>query len=206
MDRSADSHPQSTLELVRKAQANDRAAFDLLVERHRYRLHSLITFRLGPSLRQRVEVEDVLQETYMKAFESIQGFAWRNEGSFFRWLTSIAQHVLQDFARRYLHTRRKKRPLEMSLSQDSPRGEDDPQVVTSLLQARSTSPSKAMQRNERFERLERALNTLSDDHREVILLARVHGLPIEEIAQQMDRSPDAVSMLLLRALRQLKKI
>ena len=61
-----------------------------------------------------------------------------------------------------------------------------------------------MRRDERFERLESALNCLTKDHREVIIFARIQGLPIKEIAERMSRSPDAVSMLLLRALRELK--
>lgn len=207
MDRSKDSNPESTLELVRRAQGNDRQAFDRLAEMYRSRLRFLARSRLGQDLGQRVEVEDVLQETFMRAFESIQNFQWRSKGSFYSWLCSIAEHVLQDFARIHLHTRRKKGGKEIFLATDSSHhGKGDLMELACLPRAGGTSPSKAMQRNERFERLEKALNSLTKDHREVILLARVHCLPVKEIAERMGRSPDAVSMLLLRAVRQLRKL
>lgn len=66
------------------------------------------------------------------------------------------------------------------------------------------TPSRCLQRHERFERLEKALENLSPDHRKVILMARIEGLPIQEIAARMERSPDAVMHLLRRALRKLK--
>ncbi len=61
-----------------------------------------------------------------------------------------------------------------------------------------------MQREERFERLEKALDGLSRDHREVIHLCRIEGLPFQEAARRMNRSADAVKMLLSRALEELK--
>ena len=61
-----------------------------------------------------------------------------------------------------------------------------------------------MRRSERFDRLEEALKTLSPDHRQVITMARVDGLKIKEIAERMNRSPNAVMQLLWRALEKLK--
>ena len=60
------------------------------------------------------------------------------------------------------------------------------------------SASKAAVRNERFDRLEKALEQLSDEHRRVILLSRIDGLSMKEIAARMERSPDAVMKLLRR--------
>ncbi len=61
-----------------------------------------------------------------------------------------------------------------------------------------------MRRDERFDRLQEALKTLSVDHRTVIELARIKGLRIQEIADRMRRSPGAVKLLLFRALEQLR--
>ena len=61
-----------------------------------------------------------------------------------------------------------------------------------------------MGRAERFDRLKVALDTLKPDHREVILLARIRRLPIEDVAKRMGRSPDAVGHLLRRAIQKLK--
>jgi RNA polymerase sigma factor (sigma-70 family) len=61
-----------------------------------------------------------------------------------------------------------------------------------------------MRRNERFERLREALDALSPDQREVIVLSRIEGLPVLEIAKRMERSPQAVYQLLWRAMKKLK--
>ena len=53
--------------------------------------------------------------------------------------------------------------------------------------------------------MEKALESLSDDHRQVVTLARLEGLKVKEIAKRMDRSPDAVKKLLARALMHLKE-
>ena len=67
-----------------------------------------------------------------------------------------------------------------------------------------TSPSKGIRRQERLERLEQAMETLSPDYRTVLKLSRMDGLSIKEIAEQMDRSQSAIKNLLLRATRQLR--
>jgi RNA polymerase sigma-70 factor (ECF subfamily) len=66
------------------------------------------------------------------------------------------------------------------------------------------SQSKNLRRRERFERLKGSLAALSPDHRQVILLARVERLSIEDVARRMDRSPEATRQLLWRAMKQLK--
>jgi RNA polymerase sigma-70 factor (ECF subfamily) len=139
---------------------------------------------MGPKVRGRLEPEDVLQETFAVAFQSIGQVQWYGEERFYRWLGSIAEHVIWSSSQ-------KKAWEQIRLRQDV-RGVDH-------------SPSKEMRRNERFERLERALEGLSNDHRDVITLARLEGLTVSEIATRMDRSPNAVKKLLARALTRLKE-
>jgi RNA polymerase sigma-70 factor (ECF subfamily) len=191
-----DEEPQfmSTLELVKMAQAGDRRAFTLLVDRYKYRLNSLVYLRLGCDLLRQVEPQDILQEVWMRAYQSIRRFRWRGKNSFFHWLGGIADHVVQDLVRRRVHTRGGRRRV-----MDQLQVEHDGLPILE-----GTTPSKAMRRDERFERLSKALDRLSEDHREVIILARIRGLPIQEIAEVMGRTRGAVSALLLRALRELK--
>ena len=68
----------------------------------------------------------------------------------------------------------------------------------------SATPGQALGREERFERLKLSLEKLSPDQRKAVILARIDGRPVREIAQQMNRSEDAVRQLLTRALRQLR--
>ncbi len=170
--------------LIRRAQAGDRRAFEILVESHRERLEAIVGRRMGRYLRGRVEVEDVLQETFLKAFESIARFEERGPDSFLHWLRGIAENLLLYWAREHHRT-------------------DQLQLLTDL-PASAASPSKSLRREERFDRLERVLSGFSHEQREVILLARVEGLPMKEVAARLGRSPDAVRQLLWRALQKLR--
>ena len=66
------------------------------------------------------------------------------------------------------------------------------------------SPSRSLRREERFERLQKALDALPPDYREVVVLARLKGLKMKEIAARMERSVFSVTHLLSRALDSLK--
>jgi RNA polymerase sigma-70 factor (ECF subfamily) len=171
--------------LVQAAQGGDPAAFEELVEEYRSRLEGLIGSRLGSHLRANVELEDVLQDTLLRAYRSIGTFTWTKDDSFFLWLSGIAEHVIRSVAQR-----QQKKGGHILLKRDPT--------------ASDVSAATAMRRDERFERLRQSLTSLSDDHRQVIELARIEGLRIKDIAKRMERSPDAVKKLLARALRQLK--
>jgi RNA polymerase sigma-70 factor (ECF subfamily) len=170
--------------LVCRAQGGDRQAFDSLVERYRERLGAMIRSQLAPHLRQTVEVEELVQETLVRAFRSLERFRWRGKDSFYAWLCAIARHVVL----KALERGRRYQALEIQ-----------------TLTAEQASPSRTMRRGERLDRLEAAIRDLSPDYREVIKLARIDGLRIKDIAAHMHRSPGAVKVLLLRALRELKR-
>jgi RNA polymerase sigma-70 factor, ECF subfamily len=172
--------------LVERAKAGDRAAFDEIAGWFQLRLRSLIEHQLGKTVRQAVEVDDVVQETLLRAFRSLGTFTWRDEQGFFRWLSTISRHVVLELAAEG------RKAAVVLLEAD--------------LTAGDPSLSKIERRKERFARLEKAVGALSSDHRQVILLARVEGLAVKEIARRMNRSPNAVSQLLLRALQDLRRI
>ncbi|MBI4601754.1 MAG: sigma-70 family RNA polymerase sigma factor [Planctomycetes bacterium] len=197
--------PRNSGELIIDAKAGDRRALETLVERCAPRLRSLVCLRLGHFLRRKVEIEDVLQETYLRACKSLERFQWRGKGSFYRWLGGIAEHVIQDIVRREGKGAGAMRSLQVLAPAEPGSSGSDRPAREVVAQAREPSPSQVSRRNERFERLEKALSRLSPEHREVIILARVRGVPIKDIAAKLGKTPDAVSMLLLRALRKLKE-
>ncbi len=129
----------STEELVTRAKKGDRGAFDALVDRFHVRLGAFVDSRLGDHLRSKVGVEDVLQDAYLRAFQSIGSFSWKGEQSFYAWLTSIAEHVIFYDVQKYRHDRA---PIKKDLASAAP------------------SPSKVTRRRERFERLRNALSSL----------------------------------------------
>ncbi len=174
----------SVPDLIAKAQAGDRDAFDALVERHQDRLERLIRSRMGDRLMSDLEPGDVRQEVLLRAFGAMHRFHWAGDDSFMRWLGTIAENVILNATKRLS----RRGTLRLDRSVPGP-GE---------------SPSKALRRDERFDRLETALDHLSPDYRNVIVLARIEGLPIREIARRMHRSESAVKNLLLRALKALR--
>jgi RNA polymerase sigma-70 factor (ECF subfamily) len=85
------------------------------------------------------------------------------------------------------------------------RREQPEEFVDPGLYASLVTPSRDAIGREEIERLEQALDRLPDDHREVVILARIVGLPHADIAKQMQRTPSATRNLLGRALTQLVK-
>jgi RNA polymerase sigma-70 factor (subfamily 1) len=191
--------------LIQKAQRGDRVAFDEFITRCTCRLEALIRGHLGPRLRGKIEVADVRQTTFLKAWQAIGGFHWQGEEALWAWLGTLARHVIQDEARR-IHTQKQDVNREVSLAQKvrSPHG--DFGELVDLLKASATSPSDVLRRDERFERLRQSMQCLSPDHRKVVFLVCVREMRIKDVAQQMGRRPKAVSMLLFRALKKLKEV
>jgi RNA polymerase sigma-70 factor (ECF subfamily) len=173
-------------DIIEKAGAGDRAAFEELASAHRPRLEALVRTRLGSRLERFVELDDVVQETLLRAFRSIARYRPEDEDSFLRWLGGIANHVILEAAKR--SRREVIVPLDVEPA-------DGAQV----------SASRAARREERFARLEEALASLSPEHRQVVILARIERLPMKEVAARMGRTPGAAAQLLWRALQKLKE-
>ena len=143
----------STRALIEKAQGGDRHAFETLLRAHRRPLERTVERELGQHLKGEADAEDVLQETHLRALRSIQRFHYQGEGSFPRWLATIARHVVLELAGK------QQRGRKYQLKHDVP--------------GAGVPPSRLARRSERFDRLEEALDQLSEEHREVILLARI---------------------------------
>src|SRR5688572_6918872 len=80
--------------LVKKAQQGDRAAFDRLFERYRTGVRDLIGMRLRDPARKKLEVDDLVQETFLRALQKIGSFKWQGDESFLRWLRGIGANVV----------------------------------------------------------------------------------------------------------------
>ncbi len=174
-------------ELVKGAHAGDRSSFDRLCAEIQPRLAAFVQSRLGEGLRSRHEVEDVVQETLLRAYRSLARFEWQGEGSFLRWASSIADLLIRDLGR--AAARPVNAPLELAGN----------------LPGNASPPEVGLRREERFDRFERAYRALSPEHQEVIRLVRLDGLPVSEVAERMGRSQSAVRHLLLRALGKLRE-
>jgi len=189
--------PSSSFELMERIKQGDREALSLLLDTHRRRLAILAHYRLGPQLRSLVEIDDILQETLLKAYVQFDQFTYRAPGSFMRWITRIMDHVIADAAR---HHGRKKRQATQLLPfrSDSNPGGPEP--------SDSRTPSRLLAQDEGLHTLMRELDELPDDYREVILLARIESLSTREVAERMGKSREAVALLLHRAVKRFKQL
>ncbi len=186
----------STFDLLERIHKGDQRAFSLLFSSHRRRLAVSIHYRLGPELRSHVEVDDILQETWLRAFREMPSFTHRGAGSFMRWLSTIAQHVITDQAR--LHGRQKRRGQHVALrSESNPNGAEPADLET---------PSRALARTEGIEDLLQKLDSLPVDYRQVLLLAKIEGLESSEIAKELGRTREATALLLHRALKRFRQV
>ena len=128
-------------------------------------------------------------------------FRGQTEAEQVAWLRKILAGELARASRDLGRDKRdvdRERSLERALEQSSQRLEQ-------WLAADDSSPSERAERNEELARLADALATLPDDQREALELHYLHGLPLAEIAVQLERSPKAVSGLLHRGLLKLRE-
>jgi RNA polymerase sigma-70 factor, ECF subfamily len=183
----------STYGLLEQARQGDRESLSRMFEKHRRRLAVLAHFKLGEEARARLEVDDVLQETLLRAFRDLDGFRYQSPGSFMRWLSAIADHVILDRLR-YLSRDRRAGEEVPFRSPSNPAGPDPRDSLT---------PSRVFLERENVRRLMEALEQLPEDYRRVILMIKLEGLPTAEAAQRMGKSREAVALLVYRAVKRL---
>lgn len=188
--------PTSSFNLIDRIRNGDRDALSILFGRHRRRLALLAHYRLGPQLRGLVEVDDILQETLLKAYVQLEHFTYRTPGSFLRWLSRIMDHVIADTAR--YHGRQKRNAAEMLPL----RFESTPEGLEPV---DSKTPSRLLAQDENLRLLLKELDELPDDYREVILLTKLEGLSTQEVAEKMGKSREAVALLLHRAIKRFRQ-
>jgi RNA polymerase sigma-70 factor (ECF subfamily) len=187
----------STFGLIDRIRQGDREAFTVLFEKYRRRLAVLIHCRLGAELHGVLEVDDVLQETFLRAFRDLDRFTYRSPGSFMQWLSAVASHVLADLAR--YHARRQRDAAQVVPLPSGSRP-DTPQLVN------FRTPSRVLAEQEGVLRLLRKLDALPEQYREVIVLAKIEGLTTAELADRLGKPREAVSLLLHRALQRLRSL
>ena len=165
----------------------------------REQIHRYVQLRLGASLRRRLESEDVLQEVLLEASKLVQeGQAgdFPDGGSFFAWLSRIADNKIWALAR---HHKAECRALEREVRLESSESNQP-------YQSRAESPSAELQRREGWDSLKTAIELLPPREREVIELVHLQKLRVMEAAQRMGKTANATSVLLHHALKRLREV
>jgi RNA polymerase sigma-70 factor (ECF subfamily) len=187
----------SSFGLIDRIKHGDREAFSALFGKHRSRLAVLIHFRMGPELSRLYEVDDLLQETFLKAFRDFEQFTYRSPGSFMSWLARIADHVLADLARSQGRQKRHAAEMLRFRSASNPAG---PEPLD------SKTPSRILAEAEGVRTLLDKLQSLPEDYRQAILLMKVEGLTTSEAAERLGKSNEATALLLHRALKRFRAL
>lgn len=172
-----------------RARDGERAAREALFEAHVDRLRLYVGFRLGQALARRVEVEDVVQETFLRAWRDLERATLSGDNAFFGWLAAIARHVITDVAR----AARARGPGALERGEWSHAGEID------AVDPGSGPVTRAL-RNETGERLRSAFLALSPQHRRVIALRQFEQRSARDAAPRLGCSEMAVHALFRRAL------
>ncbi len=184
--------------LVAAAQRGEPGAIDALIAAHLDDLRAYVRLQLDPRLRVRESSSDVVQSVCREVLRDLPRFGDRGPGAFRAWLFAAALNKIR--RKRAFHRARKRdvgREVRVA-SGDHGSGPVRAGLYLSLAGG-EPSPSQQAIAHEQAERIERAIDRLPADYREVLLLARVVGLSGRQVAERMGRSEAAVRTLLTRA-------
>jgi RNA polymerase sigma-70 factor (ECF subfamily) len=192
-------------DLQTRLRAGDTSALAEVFSRHRERLGRLVQFRLSARIAGRIDVEDVLQESYLQAASRVHHFVDRAPGSLFVWVRLMVLQTLTDLHRAHLGAQARDAKREVALPAGGPLDSTSLSVAHCLL-GRLTSPSQAAVRAELAMRLQEALELMPAMDREVLALRHFEELSNPETAEVLGIEPRAASARYLKALERLKNI
>lgn len=180
------------IQLVRFALAGDPGVFRVIMQRHNRRIYRVARGILGEDS----EAEDVVQETYIRAFQNLAGF--RGDSSLATWLTRIAINEA-------LGRKRKRRPV-VELSQlETADDQGEVRVLIFPGAARGSNPEAEASRAEVRRLLEAAIDNLPEDFRIVFVMREIEQMSVEETATHLNLLPETVKTRLYRARRLLRE-
>lgn len=194
----------SFFQLLDEAKGGDSRALGRLLENCVSYLNILATTQLDRRLRRRVNPSDLVQDTMFAAYRDFGDFKGTCEPEWIAWLRQILIHCLHRAVE--VHLRAGKRDLRREIPLQSARVDQDRSALdfAGLIPADGTSPSHAVQAEERAVALANELAKLPQPYREVIVYRNLQGLSFDEIAGRMQRNVPAVRMLWLRAMDRFK--
>ena len=178
MDRELDQ------QLVERAQRGDKRAFELLVMKYQRRLARL----LSRMVRDAAEVEDITQESFIKAYRALPQF--RGDSAFYTWLYRIAVNT----AKNYLVAKGRRAPTTTEFDSEEAEGFEDGELLRDI-----ATPDAELHTKQVARAVNEAVDTLPEELRTAITLREIEGLSYEEIAQMMNCPIGTVRSRIFRA-------
>ena len=181
--------PDPDADLVARARQGDTKAFDELVEKYTPKLYGLVYHMTS----NHEDTNDVLQDVFAKAYRALKRF--RGKSSFYTWIYSIATNMTLNFLKK------RNRRRAMSLDDVDLAIENDQDFIEATSKS---DPVREANISELQERLNMAMQQLSDDHRAVVTMFDIQGMPHAEISKILGVSEGTVRSRLFYAHRQLQ--
>jgi RNA polymerase sigma-70 factor (ECF subfamily) len=179
----------SDLLLVRRAQKEDLGSYDALVRRYQERIYATVYHMTS----NHEDANDLTQETFIKAFRALKSF--KGDSSFYTWIYRIAVNKTINFLKQ------RKNRVQLSLNDVDFSAENDPDLVALIS---DKNPRRDLNLSELQEKLNGAMQKLSEHHRMVVTLHDVQGLSHEEIGKIMDCNIGTVRSRLFYARQQMQ--
>ena len=175
--------------LVARAQAGDAAAFDDLVVKYSPRLYGLV-YNMTSN---HEDTNDMLQDVFAKAYRAIKGF--RGKSSFYTWIHTIAVNMTLNFLKK------RGRRYHLSLDDVDASIQNDKEFIELTS---TSSPVREADLSELQRRLNESMMKLSEEHRAVVTMFHIQGMPHAEISKILGVSEGTVRSRLFYANRQLQ--
>ncbi len=179
------------LRCVAEVRRGESEAFGQIVRRYQDRLFNAILRLMGDWQ----EARDLTQQTFLKAYVSLDGF--RGDSSFYTWLYRIAVNVTLD-------ARKKRSKSGEVVREERPSGGDDDPDTSGPASSPADDPAERALQREREEAVARAIQSLDDLHRSILVLRDVEGMDYEEISSVLDIPRGTVKSRLHRARLELR--
>jgi len=181
--------PVEEMVLVERARQGDLGAYDDLVRRYQERIYATIYHMTS----NHEDANDLAQEAFIKAYQALKSF--KGGSSFYTWVYRIAVNKTINFLKQ------RKNKAQMSLDDLDFNAEHDPDLVALISEK---TPRREINLAELQEKLNAAMQKLSEPHRLVVTLHDVQGMSHEEIAKVMDCNIGTVRSRLFYARQQLQ--
>ena len=178
-------------ELIGRSQRGDIAAYEEIFKRYRGRIYNLL-YRI---VSDEGDAADLTQEVFVKVFRMLPSL--KAHRAFNSWLRKVATNSALDYLRKHSHMRTE------SLDEKTVLGDD--QTVDREIPSWEDNPEKAVETSNLQEVVQRAISSLDDDHRMVVVLHHLEGLDVHDIAKTLGVPEGTVKSRLARAREQLKR-
>ncbi len=199
--------PQSdqTETLLAAAREGDADAVNQLLDRHRDPVRRLVQLRLDRRVQQRVDVSDVVQDVMFEANGRLQAYLDNPVMAFHLWLRQIAWDHMIDAYRR--HRKSAKRDMDREQPLVAAGGADQSTIeLAGQLCDPELTPQAAAAQRELAQHVERTIELLDEQDREIILMRHYEHLTNQEVAEALGLNSPAASMRYLRAIRRLREL